>query len=139
MDETPDRGRKNPLQFVTKFFASAFTQPERARAREATYREQREAADRWHRPGAKERRFPEIYEWNFARNIYLRGGLRAVAVYIGFLAADVWDDLHDDHLADGFLDRVNGPSFGSLFLVCFLTTSVLWFFIAVLYRMDEKR
>ena len=132
MDETPDRGRKNPLQFVTKFFSSAFTQPERARAREAAYREQRKTADRPGRRGAN-------YDWNFARNIYLRGGLRAVAVYIGYLAADVWDDLHDDHLADGFWERVDGPSFGSLFLVFFLTTSVLWVFIAVLYRMDEKR
>jgi hypothetical protein len=128
MDETPDRGRKNPLQFVTKFFASGRNLSERSRAREAAYREQRQTVTRLDRPGAS-------YDWNFARNIYLRGGLRAVAIIIGFLAVDVWNDLYYDHLASFGHSE---PTGGSVFLVWFLTTSVLWFFISVLYRMDKK-
>ena len=130
MDETPDRGRKNPLQFVTEFFASAANtlKTDDARVREAAYREQRKTVTRLDRPGAS-------YDWNFARNIYLRRGLRAVAIMIGFLAVDVWNDLYYDHLARPGLWE---PTGGSVFLVWFLTTSVLWFFISVLYRMDKK-
>ena len=109
-------------------------------SREVAYREQRrEQREVTAREVYEQRETNPTYDWNFARSNYLRGGLRAAAVFIGLLACKVWDDLYDDHLADGFWETVDGPSTGSLFLVFFLTTSVLWFFISVLYRMDKKR